>query len=60
MSGFELVAGLTGLDAALEDADLVITGEGSMDKQSRFGKAPLKVAAAAHSRGFPPSSSRER
>ena len=32
--GFELVAGLTGLAEKLAEADLVITGEGSLDSQS--------------------------
>jgi glycerate kinase len=51
--GFDLVAELVGLDAALGDADLVITGEGSMDAQSLSGKAPIGVADAAHARGLP-------
>jgi glycerate 2-kinase len=51
--GFDLVAGLTGLDAALAEADLVVTGEGSMDQQSLQGKAPLGVARRAHARGLP-------
>lgn len=52
-SGFELVAELTGLDAALDEADLVITGEGALDEQSEYGKAPLGVADRAHARGLP-------
>ncbi|MDQ6753564.1 MAG: glycerate kinase [Actinomycetota bacterium] len=51
--GFDLIAELTGLDAALEVADLVITGEGSLDAQSLSGKAPIGVADAAHARGLP-------
>ena len=51
--GFELVAGLTGLAEKLEDADLVITGEGSMDSQSLTGKAPIALADAARERGIP-------
>ncbi|WP_125613993.1 glycerate kinase [Specibacter cremeus] len=51
--GFDLVAELVDLDAALADADLVITGEGSMDEQSLSGKAPIGVADAAHARGLP-------
>ena len=41
------------LEAHLADADLVITGEGSLDLQSLSGKGPLGVADAAHSRGIP-------
>lgn len=51
--GFELIAELTGLQAALDGTDLVITGEGSLDSQSLSGKAPIGVADAAHARGLP-------
>jgi glycerate kinase len=34
-------------DRALHGADLVITGEGSLDDQSLAGKAPVGVAKAA-------------
>lgn len=51
--GFDLVAALIELDAHLADADLVITGEGSLDVQSLSGKGPLGVADAAHARGLP-------
>ncbi len=36
-----------GFAPALERADLVITGEGSLDEQTLHGKAPAGVAAAA-------------
>ena len=48
-----MIARLTGLDAALEKADLVLTGEGSLDEQSRYGKAPLSVAERARDAGLP-------
>ncbi|KRE71267.1 glycerate kinase [Arthrobacter sp. Soil762] len=51
--GFALVAGLTGLAGQLDNADLVITGEGSMDSQSLTGKAPIALADAARERGIP-------
>jgi glycerate kinase len=51
--GFALVAALTGLAEKLADADLVITGEGSMDSQSLPGKAPIALAEAARDRGIP-------
>jgi glycerate kinase len=51
--GVELVLDLIGFDEALADADLVITGEGSMDEQSLGGKAPVGVARAAARRGVP-------
>lgn len=37
-SGADTIAVLTGLDSALEGADLVITGEGRLDATSRAGK----------------------
>lgn len=52
-SGFDLIAGLTGVDTALDGADLVITGEGSLDEQSLNGKAPAGIAARARTRGVP-------
>lgn len=51
-SGFDLVAELVQLEDALEGADLLMTGEGSLDEQSRFGKAPLSAADCAHARGI--------
>ena len=51
--GIDTVLDLVGLDAALDGADLVITGEGRMDEQSAYGKAPVGVAARAKARGLP-------
>jgi glycerate 2-kinase len=53
VSGIGLVRELTGLDAALDQADLVITGEGSFDDQSLHGKLVSGVAQAALDRGLP-------
>jgi glycerate kinase len=47
------VADLIGLPAALAEASLVITGEGSFDGQSAAGKAPVHVAALAAGAGVP-------
>jgi glycerate kinase len=52
-SGFGLVRALIGLDAALDAADLVITGEGSFDHQSLRGKVAAGVANGARDRGLP-------
>jgi glycerate kinase len=52
-SGITLVTRLIRLDAALDEADLVITGEGSFDHQSLRGKVVAGVAAAARDRGVP-------
>jgi glycerate kinase len=51
--GVELVAETVGLGAALEDADIVITGEGRADEQTLHGKAAIGVATLARSRGTP-------
>jgi glycerate kinase len=52
-SGIGLVTGMIGLEAALDAADLVITGEGSFDHQSLRGKVVAGVAAGARDRGVP-------
>jgi glycerate kinase len=52
-SGIGLVRAVTGLDVALDDCDLVITGEGCFDDQSLLGKVVSGVAAAARDRGLP-------
>jgi glycerate kinase len=51
--GIEVVLELTGLESLLAAADLVITGEGSLDAQSLAGKAPVGVARAAARHGVP-------
>lgn len=51
--GFDLVARRTGLDRELDQADLIITGEGRVDAQSLLGKVVAGVAAAASKRGVP-------
>lgn len=45
--GIELMLEWLDFDRALSGADLVITGEGSLDEQSLAGKAPVGVAKAA-------------
>jgi glycerate 2-kinase len=52
-SGIDLILDLIGFDALLADADLVITGEGSLDEQTLGGKAPAGVAARAQRAGIP-------
>lgn len=52
-SGIELLLDLIDFDEALAGADLVITGEGSLDEQTLYGKAPFGVAAAAARHGVP-------
>jgi glycerate kinase len=52
-SGIALVSRAVGLDAELDAADLVVTGEGSFDFQSLHGKLVAGVAAGARDRGVP-------
>jgi len=52
-SGFGLVADLTGLREALAECDAVITGEGSLDRQTLNGKGPHGVARLARALGKP-------
>ena len=51
--GFEVVAKAVGLEAKMKDADLVITGEGSLDRQTLEGKTPAGVARLARKLGKP-------
>ncbi|MBV9656835.1 MAG: glycerate kinase [Verrucomicrobia bacterium] len=52
-SGFEVVADLLRLEEAIARADLVVTGEGSLDGQTLEGKAPCGVATLAGKYGKP-------
>jgi len=49
--GIDLVMAEAGFDAALADADLVITGEGRIDHQTAFGKTAMGVARRARAAG---------
>ncbi|MGH3310068.1 MAG: glycerate kinase [Streptomyces sp.] len=51
--GIDVLLEVLGFAAALDRADLVITGEGSLDAQTLHGKAPAGVAAAAREAGKP-------
>jgi glycerate kinase len=53
VSGFDLLADLTGLAERIAAADLVVTGEGSLDEQTLAGKGPAGVAHLARSHGKP-------
>lgn len=50
-SGFDLVAEATGLAQAIQETDMVITGEGRLDAQTLQGKGPAGVADMAHQHG---------
>lgn len=51
--GAPLVVEASGFDEALAGADLVITGEGRVDEQTAYGKAPGEVARRAAAAGVP-------
>lgn len=53
VSGFDLVADETDLDARIEGADLVVTGEGFVDEQSFEGKVVGGVVSLAEWSGVP-------
>ncbi len=51
--GVQIVLEETGLRQYIQDADLVITGEGRLDGQTVMGKAPMGVAGMAKEYGKP-------
>lgn len=52
-SGADLILDLTGFDAALAQADVVITGEGRFDVQTLSGKGPAVVIERAQRADLP-------
>jgi glycerate kinase len=50
--GADTFLSLSNFNAALQHADVVITGEGSIDEQTLQGKAPAVVAALAKAKGI--------
>ena len=51
--GVDVILDLVRLPEKLAGAQLALTGEGRIDRQTAFGKAPAGVAAAACARGIP-------
>jgi glycerate kinase len=51
--GVSLVMDAVNLERRLDGADLCLTGEGGLDRQSTFGKTAVGVARMARSRGCP-------
>jgi glycerate kinase len=51
--GIDLVIDVVGLKDAINGADLVLTAEGRIDRQTRFNKAPAGVARTAKAAGVP-------
>jgi glycerate kinase len=50
-SGFDVVAEAVGLESKMKGVDVVITGEGSLDRQTLEGKTPTGVARLARKLG---------
>jgi len=53
INGFELISQTLRLEKRIENADLLITGEGRLDAQTLSGKAPYGVAQLAKKFGKP-------
>nr|MBA2762519.1 glycerate kinase [Segetibacter sp.] len=53
VNGIDYFLQLTAFDKALENTDLVVTGEGSIDEQTLQGKGPFGVAFRAKLKGLP-------
>lgn len=53
VNGIDYFLELTDFSSSLENADLVITGEGSIDEQTLQGKGPFGVACRAKLKGLP-------
>jgi glycerate kinase len=45
--GFDTVSKIVQLEKYLRDTDIIITGEGKLDEQTKFGKVPFGVAQLA-------------
>lgn len=50
-SGINEIIGILNLDNYIKNSDIIITGEGSMDYQTAFGKAPFGIAQMADKYG---------
>jgi glycerate kinase len=46
-SGFKIISELVNLESHIQNADLIVTGEGRIDSQTSFGKVPHGVAQLA-------------
>lgn len=46
-SGIDLIINTINIEKDIKDADLIITGEGKLDKQTAMGKAPIGISKIA-------------
>jgi glycerate 2-kinase len=53
VTGIEYFLDMTGFDEALQKANILITGEGSIDLQTLEGKGPIGVASRAKKKNIP-------
>jgi glycerate kinase len=53
VNGIDYFLDITGFDNSLQNANFVITGEGSIDEQTLQGKGPYGVANRAKMRSIP-------
>jgi len=53
LPGVDVVMELTGFAEALDQADIVLTGEGRVDSQTAYGKTAMGVARRASETGLP-------
>lgn len=54
LRGIDAILDIVGFDRLIENADLVVTGEGRLDLQSvRFGKVPAGIAKRCEKKGIP-------
>ncbi len=51
--GIDIMIEIAKLEQAIKDADLVVTGEGKIDSQTIYGKAPIGVARIAKKYNIP-------
>jgi len=52
-SGFDILAGLTHLQPVIDSADIVISGEGRIDEQTKYGKVVSSIARHTAKSGKP-------
>ncbi len=52
-NGLELIVETVQMDGLMEEADLILTGEGRIDGQSLFGKVPVGIGRLAKKSGVP-------
>ena len=52
-AGVDIIMDIVNIDEHLQGADLVITGEGELDYQTLYNKAPIGVAQRAQAMGLP-------